>query len=71
MMSLWARLIDKDKQYVYSNDYKGDVVDGRFSELLGGRKYFGTHRKKPYRISNLTVHRRCGWMELIGGLNLC
>ena len=35
MMSLWARLIDKDKQYVYSNDYKGDVVDGRFSELLG------------------------------------
>lgn len=29
MMSPWVRLVDKDRQYVYSYDYKGDMMAGK------------------------------------------
>ena len=28
MMSPWTRLVDKDKQYIYNNDNKGDILSG-------------------------------------------
>ena len=39
MMSIWARLIDKDKQYLYSNDYKGDVLTGDLVNYWGSEVF--------------------------------
>jgi len=35
MMSPWTRLIDKDKQYVYSNNHKGDMMTGDLINYWG------------------------------------
>lgn len=39
MMSPWARLIDKDKQYVYSNNYKGDMLTGDLINYWGSEVF--------------------------------
>jgi len=35
MMSPWARLADKDKQSLYTNDYKGDILSGKVINYWG------------------------------------
>ena len=35
MMSPWVRLVDKDKQYLYSNENKGDMVIGSLLNYWG------------------------------------
>ena len=35
MMSPWVRLIDKEKQYLYSNNYKGDLLTGDLINYWG------------------------------------
>ena len=37
MMSPWTRLVDKKKQFIYANDYKGDVITGKALNDLGSQ----------------------------------
>ena len=37
MMSPWVRLVDKDRQYLYSNDNKGDMLNGRLLNYWGSK----------------------------------
>jgi acetyl esterase/lipase len=39
MMSPWVRLIDKERKYLYSNDYKGDVLTGSVYNYLGSKVF--------------------------------
>ena len=37
MMSPWVRLVDEDRQYLYSNDNKGDMLNGRLLNYWGSK----------------------------------
>ena len=53
MMSPWTRLVDKDKQFLYTNDYKGDVLTGKVLNDWGSRVFQAAPKEAiPYLEPN-------------------
>ena len=53
MMSPWVRLVDKDRQFLYSNDNKGDVLTGNIINYWGSEVFRNTPKEAtPYLEPN-------------------
>ena len=53
MMSPWARLVDKDRVYLYNNENKGDMVTGNVLHRWGSEVLQGEPKEaRPYLEAN-------------------
>ena len=66
MMSPWVRLVDKERQYVYSNDNKGDLLTGSLLNYWGTEVFRNAPREATAYLEPNSAPPK--WLEGVDGL---